>query len=86
MGRWPGAASHFIQQHVCMCCSMVLGAARYGIKKKILAAYGKDCVRCEDLSQEDLLCASYYNGKLPPFLLDVWEYGGCESCSSSLRV
>lgn len=42
--------------------------------------------RWEELSQEDLLCASYYNGKLPPFLLGVWEYRGCMSCSSRLWV
>lgn len=42
--------------------------------------------RWEDLSQEDFFYASYYNGKLPPFLLCVWEYRGCESRSSSLHV
>lgn len=41
--------------------------------------------RWEDLSQEDFLYVSYYNGKLPPFLLCVWEYRGCESCSSSVQ-
>lgn len=42
--------------------------------------------RWEELSQEDLLCASYCNGKLPPFPLGAWEYRSRESCSSSIRV